>query len=252
MELGHLGQAYLWALGLLPYGDHADVELTLQDVDEITPATESTSILSDSTMVGQKKTRVMAAWAERRGFSTRICERLFDDAFKRHDTEPCVALCGLDNALGRRALDKVGFELIVEAGLGRGYRDFRTMRLHVLPGRRSASEIWPDLEIIEDLSDRSAYVHLREDGVLDQCGTTLLAGKAVGAPFVGAVAACLAIAQILRHLHGGRLDQVIDLDLQDLTFLSVVPAARNFEALNPGFVEACSVGASATYDAGFN
>ena len=64
--LGHLGQAYLWGLGLLPYAADAKVELLLQDVDVITPSTESTSILSDRTMLGDKKTRVTAKWAERR------------------------------------------------------------------------------------------------------------------------------------------------------------------------------------------
>ena len=45
--LGHLGQAYLWALGLLPYGEPADVLLVPQDVDIVTSSTESTSILTD-------------------------------------------------------------------------------------------------------------------------------------------------------------------------------------------------------------
>jgi hypothetical protein len=58
--LGHLGQAYLWALGLLPYPRSSQVCLVLQDVDVITPSTESTSVLSDTTLVGQKKTRAMA------------------------------------------------------------------------------------------------------------------------------------------------------------------------------------------------
>ena len=65
--LGHLGQAYLWGLGLLPYASDAKVGLVLQDVDVITPSTESTSILSDSTMLRRKKTRVTAAWAEPQG-----------------------------------------------------------------------------------------------------------------------------------------------------------------------------------------
>ena len=103
--LGHLGQAYLWGLGLLPYKDPGKLSLVLQDIDEITPSTESTSILSDAGMVGQKKTRAMAAWAEKRGFATALHERLFDAYFRRQDGEPTVALCGLDNALGRQALD---------------------------------------------------------------------------------------------------------------------------------------------------
>jgi hypothetical protein len=47
--LGHLGQAYLWALGLLPYAHPEETHLVLQDVDIITPSTESTSILTDAT-----------------------------------------------------------------------------------------------------------------------------------------------------------------------------------------------------------
>src|SRR5690606_5739451 len=118
----HLGQAYLWGLGLLPYPVGARVDLVLQDDDIITPSTESTSILSDKAATGIKKTRAMAAWAERRGFATVITERLFDDQCRRRHDEPSVALCGIDNAAGRRALDQVGFDFVVEAGLGRGHQ----------------------------------------------------------------------------------------------------------------------------------
>jgi hypothetical protein len=79
--LGHLGQAYLWALGLLPFARPEDVSLVLQDTDIITPSTESTSILTDATVIKTKKTRAMAAWSDRRGFTTAIHERLFDAAY---------------------------------------------------------------------------------------------------------------------------------------------------------------------------
>ena len=196
--LGHLGQAYLWGLGLLPYCEPADVSLVLQDVDTVTCSTESTSILTDSGMVGRKKTRMMAEWAESRGFKTSIHERLFDAEFRRQDgKEPAVALCGLDNAEGRRALDQVGFDLVVEAGLGHGHRDFRKIRLHTLPGSRPASEIWRSSPSAgENIEERRAYWRLLSEGVLDRCGVTLLAGKTVGAPFVGAVAATLALSEI--------------------------------------------------------
>src|ERR1017187_1591850 len=212
--LGHLGQAYLWALGLLPYPKPAGLSIVLQDTDVITPSTESTSILSDLTMVGVKKTRAMAAWAEQRGFATVIHERLFDGSFVRSDREPPIALCGMDNALGRRALDQVGFQFVVEAGLGRSYRDFCAIRMHTLPANRTAAEIWNGVNEQEDLTDRAAYRELLNAGKLDRCGITLLANKAVGAPFVGATAACLVIAEVLRLLHGGSTHSLIDLDLR--------------------------------------
>lgn len=233
--LGHLGQAYLWGLGLLPYADPGDVSLVMQDVDVITPSTESTSILTDASILGVKKTRAMAAWAERRGFTAVIHERLFDSGFTRQADEPTVALCGLDNALGRRALDLVGFDLVVEAGLGRGHRDFRTVRLHVLPSPRPAAEIWKVGKRDEKVEDRAAYAKMLEDGQLDRCGVTLLAGKAVGAPFVGAVAATLALAEVLRLLHGGALHQLIDLDLLSVEHRLASPHPFDFSRLNPGY-----------------
>jgi hypothetical protein len=234
--LGHLGQAYLWALGLLPYPEPTGVSLVLQDTDVITPSTWSTSILTDAAMAGAMKTRAIASWAEHRGFGTRIYERLFDGLSMRQDSEPAIALCGIDNAVGRRALDRVGFPFVVEAGLGRGHRNFRSIRLHTLPGRRPASEIWKSGADEEDISGRAAYQRMLKDGELDQCGVTLLAGKAVGAPFVGAVAACFAMAEVLRLLHGGPLHHLIDVDLQSPGHRTVASHAQGFAGLNPGFV----------------
>ena len=35
-----------------------------------------------------------------------------------------------------------GFRFLIEAGLGRGHRDFRTIRMHTLPSTRTTAEIW--------------------------------------------------------------------------------------------------------------
>lgn len=233
--LGHLGQAYLWALSLLPYPP-AGLEVVLQDVDVITASTESTSILSDGSMQAAKKTRAMAAWAQERGFRTSIHERRFDSSFRLQADEPAVALCGVDNVPARLAFDSAGFPLVVEAGLGQGHQDFRSIRVHTLPASKPASEIWRQAAQREDVSDRPAYQRLLHDKVMDRCGMTTLAGKAVGAPFVGAVAGTLVVAQLLRHLHGGSMDALIDLDLRCAEQRTAVPNKRNFQGFNPGYV----------------
>jgi hypothetical protein len=175
---------------------------------------------------------------EHRGFGSTIHERLFDASFTRQDSEPAVALCGIDNALGRRALDQVGFRLVIEAGLGRGYRDFRSIRIHTLPGPRPASELWSGAGPVEEVVDRAAYQKLVGDRDLDRCGATVLAGKGVGAPFVGAVAGCLVISEVLRLLHGGPLHHVIDLDLQSIEHRSTVVRPDDFADFNPGYLPA--------------
>jgi hypothetical protein len=240
LGLGHLGQAYLWGLGLLPYETPEAMEIVLQDTDVVTPSTPSTSILSTADHIGQKKTRAMARWAESRGFSTRIHERLFAAGFRRQEEEPPILLCGLDNALGRRALDQAGFDFIVEAGLGRGHLDFRTLRVHTLPASRSALQIWAHSAEPPHAPESRAYTKLLADGALDRCGMTLLAGKAVGAPFVGAVAATLVIAEVLRLLHGGLTLQVLDLDLQWPEHRESATQGRDFRHFNPGFLRSAA------------
>jgi hypothetical protein len=233
--LGHLGQAYLWTLALLPYADPSDVELVLQDVDRISPSTESTSILTECTMIGQMKTRAVGQWMEAKGFRTFLQERLFDGSFRRQQHEPPVLLSGIDNALGRQCLEDAGFGFIVEAGLGRGVDDFHAIRLHTFPGRRHARDIWKAVPAQKSVNlDAPAYQALAKAGV-DQCGLALLADKAVGAPFVGGVAASLVVAEVLRLLVGGPIYSVIDVDLRSLRHRTAVANLHDFGPMNPGF-----------------
>ena len=179
----------------------------------------------------------MAAWAEKRGFQTVINERLFDSSARRRYDEPAILLCGVNNAAGRRALDTAGFDFVVEAGLGRGHKDFRSLLVHTLPAVLPASELWKDEgEATGPRSEAAAYRRMVKDGSLDQCGVILLAGKAVGAPFVGAVAATLVLSEVLRLLHGGTVHRLIDINLLDLAHMRSVLQLRDFSALNPGFV----------------
>ena len=236
--LGHLGQAYLWGLSLLPFDSPSKLSLVLQDTDHLTRSSDSTCILSDCSPTGTKKTRALAAWAEARGFTAAIHERKFDSSFRRQEEEPSVALCGIDNAIGRRALDQVGFDLVLEAGLGRGHRDFCTLRTHTLPGPRSAAEIWnSDTQPAEDVAEQAAYQKLVTDNALDRCGVTLLANKAVGAPFVGATAACVLLSELLRMLHGGQLNDVVDINLLCVEHRKVLISKSKSLLRNPGFVE---------------
>lgn len=234
MGLGHLGQAYLWGLSLLPYARPEEVELVLQDIDAVTASTLSTSILSDGSMLGEKKTRAIAKVMEARGFKTTIIERRFDETLRIHPDDPQIALFGVDNALARRALGDAGFKLVVEAGLGSGAKDFRAIRIHTFPGTRDPRELWmPGADKVIN-TEAPAYGDLASRG-LDQCGVTLLAGKAVGAPFVGMTAAALCLAEVLRLLHGGGVFAVHDVDLKSAMSRVSLPRSAELASFNPGF-----------------
>jgi hypothetical protein len=214
--LGNLGQAYLWTLGCLNFARPADVELLLQDFDRIASSNISTSLLSSSAIVGQMKTRAAAAWVERQGFRCLLEERRFGRQTCRGPSEPAVALCGVDNTLARQHLERVGFEWVIETGLGAGPEAFKNFSLHTFPSSRSAATLWSENQMatraqpltLELIAQLPAYqTALYPD--LDECGVAQLASRTVGVPFVGLTAATLAIAEVLRRLHGGMILEVL-------------------------------------------
>ncbi len=213
--LGHLGQAYAWTLGFMEPGD---LPLVLQDVDAVGESTLSTSMLSTGLDIGTRKTRVVCEWLESRGYKTALVERRFDEHQRVGADEPGVALFGVDNAAARRVVERCGFRLIIDAGLGSGYRDFRAIRMRTFPGPSDAATLWaaPADTNIEPLAP--AYQRLLKDGA-DQCGVTTLATRAVGAPFVGCVAAGFVLSERVRRQLGAEGLGFVDLNLRNPSML---------------------------------
>jgi hypothetical protein len=236
--LGNLGQAYLWTLSLLPYGEESPA-FVFQDIDLLAPSNVSTSLLTQRDMMGRRKTRQMAAWAEARGFKTAIVERNFMADFKVNAREPVVALIGVDNALARQSIEDVGFASVIEAGLGKGPQDFLGIDLHTFPASRSALQTWPDVAASDADIALPAYRAILEK-TRDRCGTVRLADRSIGAPFVGATAAALVVAELIRLCLGGPRYELVSCHLRDLGGCSIIPAAESGMPFNPGSVLAAA------------
>ena len=240
LGLGHLGQAFLWLLGLLPFTRSSEVALTLQDFDRLATANDSTSVLTRIDQAGRLKTREMAAWAEARGFQARLVERRFAGDFALGEDDPRVLFCGVDNAEARAALEDPRFDLVVDAGLGAGPQEYLAMRLHTFPARVAARTRWnateaARTEVGREATTHSAYQDLSDRGV-DACGLLEIASRTVGAPFVGVVAATLAYMEIARRMNGGLGLEVMDLTLRDIAGRQGVEGA-GLRRFNPGFGE---------------
>ena len=245
--LGHLGQAYSWMLGLLPYERPADVSLVLQDYDRVEEANRSTGMLSDAAAIGRRKTRVVAERLERLGFGTAVTERAFDGATRRAADEPGVALTGLDSPAPRRLLDAAGFGLVVDAGLGGRTRNYLDILMHAFPSGIKATDAWPaappppplpvERPAYRDLARQIAETTDLTDGEIE-CGVIDLAGRSVGAAFVGCAAAALVVSEVLRTLAGGPRYQVIGWTLRSPRALQAAANERASTPSNPGFVRA--------------
>jgi hypothetical protein len=207
LGLGHLGQAYLWTLGLLPFAKPQKAEFFLQDFDRVVVANLGTGLLCSAESVGRLKTRLCAEWMENRRLRTRIIERPFDFRIVPNDDEPLVALCGFDSAAARRLLEKPGFDLIVEAGIGGDIANFDHIFLHTFPdATKKPEEIWgvaTDAEAAPEL--------IKAFQPDERCGIVArtLAGKAISTSFVGAIAAALVVGEVLRGLHGGKRSEFL-------------------------------------------
>jgi len=215
--LGNLGQAFAWSLASLPYAAETAATLMLQDFDQMGESNDSTSLLAVPEQPAEMKTRWVGGWLERRGFEVRLEERRFGAWTRRHHAEPGAALCGVDNAVARAALEEAGFDLVVEAGLGAGTQGFRNFSLHCFPGPKPAGAIWGGAAAATapDVSTMPAYQAMREKGV-DRCGLAQIASRTIGVPFVGLTAALLTVGELLRRLHGGAAMELVSGSLMAL------------------------------------
>jgi hypothetical protein len=189
-------------------------------------------------MVGRLKTREMAAWAEARGFRTRLVERRFAGDITLAEDDPRVLFCGVDNAEARATLEDPHFELVVDAGLGAGPREYLAMRLHTFPGPVTARARWGEAAITHTadakaVATATAYQDLAARG-LDDCGLLEIASRTVGVPFVGVIAATLALMEIVRRLNQCPGLGVLDLTLRDLGARQGVEG-QALKRFNPGY-----------------
>ena len=246
--LGHLGQAYAWALGLLPYSDPSEVTIMLHDFDVVKSANRSTGMLSEAPSVGVKKSRLVAGGLEALGFSTDITERPFDDATRRGAGEPGVALVGVDDPAPRRLLEQAGFDLIVDVGLG-GYVDnYLAAQLTSFPSGMKAVDVWPAQTAGSEpaAANQPAYEeHKRrmiQSGAFNEgeiaCGIVEVAGRSVGAAFVGCFAAAFVLAEVVRWLSDGPRFETISVSLADPGRRRVARGELDVDRGNPGFVKA--------------
>lgn len=207
LGLGHLGNAYLWALATLPYPVPADVRFYLLDFDKVEDTNLETGVLFEPGDEEGLKTRVIDRWLMQRGFDTRLVERRFDEHFRMQGNEARLAFCGFDNNAARRHLAGAGFGHVVENGLGGKVENFDTISLHTFPQARSADDLWPDPDPADIAKEERQNERIaRENGAYanlddDICGKVRLAGKSIAVPFVGVTAAALVVAEALRLFH---------------------------------------------------
>jgi hypothetical protein len=154
--------------------------------------------------------------------ATRIIEKPFDGSTPPSDDEPKTALCGFDNHAARRSLTGAGFARTVDVGLGQGVPGYLDVLLHTFPANRTPEEVYregPSSKRVAPLPSalqREVERQVREEGMTPgdaECGVLLINGASAAVPFVGAIAAALAVAELLRPLHNGPRSTTLSVNL---------------------------------------
>ncbi len=201
--LGNLGQAFLWALSALPYADPGTVSLVLQDRDEVTVENWATSVLVQEEAYGSLKTKVGERWGEAKGFDVRRIDRRLVAGDRLEDDDPRVALSGVDKVEARKLMAGVGFDCIVDAGLGRTAADFDRYRVSVFDRTRPIDKHFAEARdgmVEEGMLNQNAYRVLEAE--VGRCGTAEVAGASVAAPYVSALAAATAVSRLIAIVSG--------------------------------------------------
>jgi hypothetical protein len=206
--LGHLGQAFCWVIGLLPFAFRPGVKIVLNDFDAVVEANVETGLLTRVSDVGRLKTRVVASWLEERRFATRLVERAFDEHMRRQRDDPRLALFGFDGTGPRWAIEAPGFGHVIDCGVGGTSDNFDAIATSTFPHPSlSAASVWKE-DDPEDRFNRARRLadgneFYREYARQHRCGEIELAGASVAVPFVGAAAASFALAEAARAVNGG-------------------------------------------------
>jgi hypothetical protein len=195
--LGNLGQAFLWALSALPYGDPGAVSLVLQDQDKVTAENWATSVLVRDEEYGLLKTKVGERWGEAKGFDVRRVDRWLLSGDRLGDDDPRIALSGVDKVEVRKLMANVGFDCIVDAGLGRTEANFDRYRLCVFDHAYPINDYFAEIteRSPESPSDMGPYGLLEAE--IGRCGTAEIAGASIAAPYVSAVAGAAAVSRLI-------------------------------------------------------
>jgi hypothetical protein len=203
LGLGNLGQAYLWALASLPYENPADVELVLQDRDQVTEENWATSVLVQEESYGVLKTKTGELFCDARGFKVRRVDRFLLAGDRLEDGDPRIALSGVDKVAARRLMADVGFDCIVDAGLGRTAKRFDHFRVSIFDRSCPIDKHFADVKDEPQTPPacaRGAYDKLEAD--IGRCGAAEIAGASAAVPHVSAVTAAIAVSRLVKLVSG--------------------------------------------------
>jgi molybdopterin/thiamine biosynthesis adenylyltransferase len=214
LGLGHLGQAYIWTLGLMNCRDPKKVNFLLQDSDIVEAENFGSQVLSTEQYFGLPKTRPCVSFLEDLGFKTQIIEKPFinGDAEQAWMENFHFLLNGVDNVKTRISLTKNNLQLFLDGATNGRLQLFDSFTMkNISKSGKNIDELWPDKEENTMVLHKNLYDRYEKE---HRCG--YITNHGISTPFIGLFSSTILIAELLRSINFGKCYSVISLQLRDL------------------------------------
>jgi molybdopterin/thiamine biosynthesis adenylyltransferase len=220
LGLGHLGQAYLWTLGLMPFTNPSNVLFLLQDDDTVENENIGSQVLCSDSNIGFPKTRACLKFLEDLNFRTQIIEKRFllGNFEEKWLKEFPFLLNGVDNAETRRNINKNYLKLFLDGATNGSSSLFDSFTIkNVTYIEKEADILWPLAEPDEIVLHKNLYERYNKE---NKCG--ILTNIGVSVPFVGLFGATLVIGELIRSMNHGTIYSIVSLRMSDLSSVVAV------------------------------
>jgi molybdopterin/thiamine biosynthesis adenylyltransferase len=219
LGLGHLGQAYLWTLGLMPIDEPSKVLFLLQDDDIVGEENIGSQVLCSSSDIGFPKTRACLHFLESLNFKTQIIEKRFlpGNSEENWIKSFTFLLNGVDNIETRKCIDKRNLKLFLDGATNGSSALFDSFTMkNVTRIEKDQSVIWP-----EEMSDRPLHKNLYDRYEKEnKCG--IITNIGVSVPFIGLFGSVFIISELLRALNQGNVYSIVSFLMRDLYSITAI------------------------------
>ncbi len=220
LGLGHLGQAYLWTLGFLPFENLNQVQVLLQDADIVQPENIGSQVLCFVENIRKPKTRACMNFLEGLNFRTQIIEKPFikgDCEQEWAENYPFI-LNGVDNVKTRKSINKASFKLFLDGATNGQFDLFDSFTMRNISFiQKDPDNIWPPENEDEVIFLKNLYQKYEKEHT---CGK--LANIGISTPFVGLFSSTIIVSELIRSLNQGRKYSIVSLQMRDLNSMEAI------------------------------
>ncbi len=220
LGLGHLGQAYLWTLGLMPFDRPDLVQILLQDADIVEPENIGSQVLSFDGYIRKPKTRACMSFLEGLNFRTQIIEKPFvkGDCEQEWAQAYPFLLNGVDNVKTRKSINKSSFKLFLDGATNGKFDLFDSFTMKNISFiEKEFDLLWPIETEDNAIFHKNLYQKYEKT---HQCGQ--LTNIGISTPFVGLFSSTILISELIRSLNKGKKYSIISLQMRDLSSLEAI------------------------------